>query len=144
MRFTCRRSIRSLFGYAISIVLALPFSVGLPLLFWELLNSAIRNNESGGGMFYFPTTPDEICWFVCWLIFALPFLIAFFLLAIPTAGSMSIIGADFQYTVPVSNGSMTIGGSFLITGLLSFILQVLFWGGLVHLTRTTLRRLKEC
>ena len=143
MEFSRSECIRNLFGYTISVLLALPFSVGLPLLFWELLSRATRNNGSGGGMFYFPTTPDELCWFICWLMFAFPFLVAFLLLAIPTAGFISIFGADSKYVVPVSNGSMTIGGSFLMTGLFSFILQVLFWGALIHLARTAFIRFRE-
>jgi len=143
MEFSRSECIRNLFGYTISVLLALPFSVGLPLLFWELLNRAIRNNASGGGMFYFPTTPDELCWFICWLVFAFPLLVAFLLLAVPTAGFMSIIGVDSKYVVPVSNGSMTIDGSFLITESLSFIVQILFWGTLIHLARTVPRRPRE-
>ena len=143
MNFSRNECIYGLFGYAISVLLALPFSVGLPLLFWELLSRAIRNNGSGGGMFYFPTMPDELCWFICWLVFTFPFLVAFLLLAIPTAGFISIIGVDSKYVVPVSNGSMTIDGSFLITESLSFIVQILFWGTLIHLARTVLRRPRE-
>ena len=122
--------VRGIFSYLVSIVLALPFSIGLPYLFWMLLFNAVRKNGTGGGLFWFPSQPDEFLWILCWLLVSLPFLIALFLLGVPIIILLSTFGINIDFVF--ANNTLVA----LVVGLIG---QVLFWGTFTHLIRIGLR-----
>ena len=131
---------RSGIDFVISFWFSLLVSVGLPCLFQNLLNAAIAKNGTGGGLFYFPSRPDEILWASGLLLFGFPGLVSLFVLGIPAVGLMHVLGIamDFDIRVPVSNGTLTVEGNTILGVLAAFVGQVLFWAILLHTARMAL------
>jgi hypothetical protein len=131
--------LRDIPGFLLASFLALPISIGLPVLFWTLLGRAVKANDSGGGMFYFPSEPNEILFALLFFLFSLPFLISSFILAFPVSGIMDLLNIEFSLVIPVMNGTVTYGGSAFITMIPGVLIQILAWGALFFFIWSFLR-----
>jgi len=121
------RYVRGFFYYSIATLISMPFSIGLPPLFWELSLKATRDSGFTGGMFHLPETGAEIFWSLCLLITSFPFSLLVLILSYPIAIVMYAIGVDFGYKIPFLT-NLTVGGSILIAAFPALIIHVLFWG----------------
>ncbi len=119
--------VRGFFRYGIATLVSMPFSIGLPPLFWELSLKATRDSGFTGGMFHLPETGAEIFWSLCLLITSFPFSLLVLILSYPIAIVMYAIGVDFGYKIPFLT-NLTVGGSILIAAFPALIIHVLFWG----------------
>jgi len=132
--------IRKLVDYSLSVLVALPFCVGLPPLFWELSLKAAQDSGFQGGMFHFPDTTAEILWSSGLCIFSFPFAILSIIFAFPIFFILNWVDVErFAYRVPYLT-NLTVGSDFLIASIPALLLHILSWGTLFHGLRMSHRK----
>jgi hypothetical protein len=123
-----------------SFVLSIPFSLGLPYIFFGL---TFRFSSCGGGMFCL-SMGLELLSGLGFLLFAFPLFLTFILLSsffnlVDLDKSLEAASFVAQPAWPFSGFTMLVRP----TTLLAFLPQLVFWDLVVHLSRIGIRKLRR-